>query len=125
MASTIDQELFDLVKLIEARLSAELENSSSCDWALTPDAPRPRLERRLINIIRHRITREAHHFLLNGTLKHLFIKIDSSEYITLICIDDSSRVLIFAEIGSQLLHSFNVPLAQIEPFKPNISRLRV
>jgi len=125
MTSSIDQELLDLVKLVEARLSAELTNSSSCDWALTPDAPRPRLERKLINLIRHRITREAHHFLLNGTLRHLFIKVDLNEYITLICIDDSSRVLIFAEIGGQLLHSFNVPLAQIEPFKPNISRLRI
>ena len=125
MTSSIDQELLDLVKLVEAHLSAELTNSSSCDWALTPDAPRPRLERKLINLIRHRITREAHHFLLNGTLRHLFIKVDLSEYITLICIDDSSRVLIFAEIGGQLLHSFNVPLAQIEPFKPNISRLRI
>ena len=125
MASSIDQELLDLAKLVETRLSAELSNCDPCDWALTPDPPRPRLERKLVNMIRHRITREAHHFLMNGTLKHLFIRIRPSEYLTLICLDDSSRVLIFAEIGDQLLHSFNVPLAQIEPFKPNISRLRM
>lgn len=125
MTSQLDQELLEMANEVQSRLQKSVNSLDFCDWASQPCRSDPRLERRLINRLRHHMTQEAHHFLLSGQLQHLFVGIGSDEYLTLICLDDPSSVLILAELTNQPVYTFNVPLARLEPFRPNKRRIRI